>query len=939
MAAPGAPTAPPARPGWDTFRSVRVRLDNAAGGLQNLGRDMRETINSYLEDYRRRGAETAFGHRRGLRQVAWSYRRVAEAAARFARELEGRGVNHGDRVVLWAANGPEWVAAFFGCTLRGAVVVPLDLESAPDFVERVCAQTSARLLLASAETKGRAASLGRPALALEELEQTVERHPAGPYEGARVGTDDIVEIIYTSGTTAEPRGVVLTHRNLLANLAPLEEEIARYLRWERIVHPLRFLNLLPLSHVFGQFMGIFVPQLLGGEVHFQDSLNPSEVVGRIRRQRISVVVTVPRLLETLREHVERQEEAAGSLDEFRREIEAAKGTHPVARLWRFRRVHRRFGWKFWAFVAGGATLPEETETFWRRLGFAVLQGYGMTETASLISVNHPFKSGHGSVGKILPGHEVRLAEDGEILVRGANVSPGYWNGGLEAAPRDGWLRTGDLGEMDEAGNIFFRGRKKDVIVTASGLNIYPGDIEAALDRQPEIKMSAVVGVEGPRGPEPVAVLIPRRGDCGPEELAAAVERANAALARHQQVLSWRAWPEADFPRTPTQKVRKRDIVARLGLEAGGGGGLDAGRGPGAGARDATLAVAAESALTPGSDPLAGAGAARDAANAPGASLHGLLSAIRPAAAGARAPGADLASAKLSTDLKLDSLGRVELMSAIEDRYQIEVDEASFTEATTVGDIERLVREGGRSGARAAQYPYPEWAQRFPTSWFRVVFYYAVVLPITSVLCWVRVRGRDRLAGLRGPALFVSNHITYFDHALILSALPGRFRRRFAIAQEGERLRRWRHSPGGAPLLTRLRRLAQYYLVVSIFNTFSLPQKSGFRRSFAFAGETVDRGYNVLVFPEGTRTEHGRLHPFKTGAGLLALNLGVPVVPVRIDGLYELKRSGRRGFAAPHNVTVSFGEPVVYPSDEDPARVAADLQARVAALADPGPSGP
>ncbi|HYE12835.1 MAG TPA: AMP-binding protein, partial [Pyrinomonadaceae bacterium] len=387
---------------------------------------MRSSINSYLGDYLRRGSETAFAHRRGLRVERWSYRRTAEAAYHFARELEARGVGRGERVLIWGVNSPEWVAAFFGCAARGAVVVPLDVESAPDFVARVREQTKARLVLFSEETREAAGRLeGLPRLALEELEGTAARHSPEPFEAEGVGAGDLLEIIYTSGTTAEPRGVVLTHGNLLANLAPIEEEVGKYLRWERLVHPIRFLSLLPLSHVFGQFMGIFVPQLLGGEVFFQNSLNPSEIIGSIKRQRVSVVVTVPRLLETLREHVERQEEARGRLAEFRRAIEEAKGAHPAARLWKFRRLHRRFGWKFWAFVTGGATLAEETETFWRRAGFAVLQGYGMTETASLITVNHPFKSARGAVGKILPGHEVKLGEGGEILVRGKNVSPGY----------------------------------------------------------------------------------------------------------------------------------------------------------------------------------------------------------------------------------------------------------------------------------------------------------------------------------------------------------------------------------------------------------------------------------------------------------------------------------------------------------------------------------
>jgi long-chain acyl-CoA synthetase len=890
---------------------------------------MRSTIDSYLDDYLKRGRETAFAHRRGLRLVRWSYGRVAETAFRFARELEGRGVSKGDRVLLWAANGPEWVAAFFGCVLRGAVVVPLDLESVPDFVSRVQGQTQARLALVSAETLCAASALGLPLLGLGELEETLSRHDGSRYESRDVTPDDLVEIIYTSGTTAEPRGVCLTHRNLVSNLAPLEAEMQKYLRWVRLVHPVRFLCLLPLSHVFGQFMGILVPQLLGGEVIFQEALNPSEVVNTIRTRRVSVVVTVPRLLDSLREHVERREDAAGRLADLRRRIERAKGSHPLSRLWLFRRVHGYFGWKCWAFVTGGATLGAETENFWGRLGFAVIQGYGMTETASLITVNHPFKPGRGSIGKTLPGHEVKLDETGEILVRGANVSPGYWRGGTrEPLADDGWLRTGDLGEMDEAGNIYFRGRKKDVIVTAAGLNVYPGDIEAALDRQPEVRQSAVVGVEGARGPEPLAVLIMREAGADP---APAVERANATLARHQHVRRWTVWPESDFPRTATQKVRKRDILERLKAEQLAADETRDGTAGGAKPATANNGVQSTSEGARGVEGAAVGGAAHGARHSTqGASPSSLIAALA-ARAGGEAPASLDSSTSLSTDLKLDSLGRVELLSALEDRYQIEIDEASFTAATTIGEVERIVSEGGVRAEEAAQYPYPAWTQSPPVRWFRVAFFYAVVLPITSLLCWARVTGRGNLRDLRGPALFVSNHITYFDHALILSALNGRHRRRLAIAQEGERLRWWRSPPPGTNALRRLRWRAQYFLVVTIFNTFSLPKASGFRRSFAYAGESVDRGYSLLVFPEGIRADEPGMSPFRGGIGVLASQLGIPVVPLRIDGLLELKLSGRRGFAAPHRVAVRIGEPVTYSRDEDPARITADLERRVKEL--------
>jgi long-chain acyl-CoA synthetase len=901
---------------------------------------MRSTINSYLDDYLRRGAETAFAHRQGLRLVRWSYARVAETAFRFARELEARGTHKGERVLLWASNGPEWVAAFFGCALRGVVVVPLDLESAPDFVSRVQFQTKAALLLVSTATKRHADGLNLPTLLLEDLEAIVSRHSHAPYPARDVAGSDLVEIIYTSGTTAEPRGVCLTHRNLLANLAPLEVEIQKYLRWERLIHPVRFLCLLPLSHVFGQFMGILVPQLMGGEVIFQDTLNPSEIVAAIKRQRISVVVTVPRLLDTLREHVERREASQGRKLDLTRDLARAKGAGALKRLWIFRRLHRYFGWKFWAFVTGGATLEDETETFWGRLGFAVIQGYGMTETASLITVNHPFKPGRGSIGKTLPGHEVKLDETGEILVRGANVSPGYWRGetaqpfsddGETAAPlsEEGWLRTGDLGEIDDAGNIYFKGRKKDVIVTAAGLNIYPEDIEAALNHQPEVKQSAVVGVEAPRGPEPLAVLIMRDSKADP---ASVVARANQKLARHQHVRRWQVWPGTDFPRTPTQKVRKRDILEHLHAEHLKQNG-DSNRKTPHGA-EAQLTKEAEAQLT--KETVRANVDSSLITHHPSLITHRSSLDTSPSSfiaslatrAGGEAPAALDASANLSTDLKLDSLGRVELLSALEDRYQIEIDEASFTAATTVGDVERIVRDGGGLSEETAQYPYPAWTQSTLFKWFRIAFFYAVVLPITSLLAWVRVRGKDNLRDLRGPVLFVSNHITYFDHALILSALPGRFRRSLAIAQEGERLRWWHRPPVGTPPLKRLRWLAQYFLVVTIFNTFSLPKASGFRRSFAYAGESVDRGYSVLVFPEGTRAEYLGMNPFMGGIGVLASKLAVPVVPVRIDGLLELKLSGRRGFSLPNTVTINFGEPVTYSRDDEPATITADLERRV-----------
>ena len=418
----------------------------------------RRSVVEYLASFLRRGRECAYVQQRGYRAERWSYRQVAETAFRFARELERREIGKGERVLLWGPNSAEWVAVFFGCALRGAIVVPIDEAGAADFTQRVYQQVDARLLVGS-----RAHVLPSiPVVALEDLPEILSAHAATPYEAAAIGPADVLEIVFTSGTTAEPKGVVITHGNVLGNIAPLETEIGRYLKYERLVHPVRFLNLLPLSHVFGQFLGIFLPQLMGGTVIFQDALNPGEVIRAIRRERVSVLVAVPRMLQALKEKVERDLEDECELEDFRRRFQAAEGKHFLHRWWIFRRVHRQFGWKFWAFISGGAALDPVTEEFWGRLGYAAIQGYGLTETTSIVSVNHPFRLGKGSIGKVLAGREVKLAPDGEILVRGSGIAAGYWTGHelQPIAGRPGLVRDGRYRRARRRGQFVFQGAQE-----------------------------------------------------------------------------------------------------------------------------------------------------------------------------------------------------------------------------------------------------------------------------------------------------------------------------------------------------------------------------------------------------------------------------------------------------------------------------------------------
>ncbi|MBZ5661659.1 MAG: AMP-binding protein [Acidobacteriia bacterium] len=849
----------------------------------------RPSLIEYIGEFARHGTGIAYAHWSGYRTVRWSFRDVAKVAAQFARELEAREIEPGDRVLLWGRNSPEWVAALFGCLLRGAVAVPMDQGAALDFVARVAGQVDAKLLIVSRENE-HGAKFG-PAVLLDSLRESVAHHSSEPYASPPLDRNSIAQIIFTSGTTLDPKGVVISHGNILANLEPLEEGMQPYLKWERFVHPLRFLALVPLSHIFGQFMGVWVPPLLGATVFFQDTLVPSEIISAIKRERISVLVSVPRVLESLRNKIERDLDAGESLETFRRDFEAAANEKFLRRMWRFRKIHRLFGWKFWAVISGGAALDPETEQFWERTGFAAIQGYGLTETTSLVSVNHPFRIGRGSIGKVLPGREAKVDENGEILVRGENVAAGYWQG-REIHPIAGkgdegqWFHTGDLGAVDAEGNLYFKGRKKNVIVTPAGLNVYPEDLEAGLRREPEIKDCVVMGLERGGNAEPCAVLLLRdeRKVKQPRHAAGILARVNESLAEYQRMRSWFLWPEADFPRTATGKPKLAEIRAAVEAQYGSGSGSSG--------WPATNGGIAELIAR-----LQGADSGRDP------------------------------NANLDSDLRLSSLDRVELLGAIEDRYQIDLNETRFTAARTVGELENLVRAA--SPVRT-EFVFPRWAQRWPVTWIRTFIYYLLTWPATHLMAHPRVLGRENLRGVKGPVLVVCNHVIYLDVGFVLAALPMRLRHRLAVAMGGERLAEMRRPPADWSLFRRWLARVKYFLVVSLFNVFPLPKSSGFRESFRFAGDLADRGWSVLVFPEGDLTPDGKLQPFRAGIGLLANNLNVPVVPLRMDGGYEIREAGKL-FNRPGRIRVHVGAPVKFPAGADPQEIAQELERRVADL--------
>ena len=815
----------------------------------------------------------------GYRSWSHSYAEVGAASRAFAARLARHGIVKHDKVIVWAENRPEWIVALWGCILAGAVVVPIDYRSSRDLVEKVRSITSAKLVVIGEEVDATHAISGADTWRLVEIDwNVVAQNLSSAPPVVTITKDDVAEILFTSGATAEPKGVLITHRNLLANIVPIEREVEKYRKYGRPFFPLRFLNLLPLSHMFGQAMATFIPPMLPGVTIFIRGYNPAEIVRQIKKRRVSVLVSVPKILEVLREHVSRTlPEAANP---------SADSMHVAKRWWRYRRTHRLFGFKFWSFVVGAAPLDAALEEYWSRLGFLVIQGYGLTETAPIVSLNHPFAARKGSVGKAIAGLEVRIAPDGEILVRGENVTSGYVGGTAAdqaAFDPEGWFHTGDIGEIDAQGQLYIRGRKKEMIVTPEGLNVFPDDVEKVLNQSAGVRESAVVGRTSGGQERVHAVLVLDAANAGRAD--DIVREANRQLADHQRIRGVSVWPTEALPRTEgTKKLKRREI--KSWVEQGG-------------------------------QPIAAAAA--------GSGISALLS---------RYAGDRQVSANTTLEeLGLSSLERVELMVALEDSFQKSVDESAFSEARTIGELQQLLeRPQTPETASKEQFEFPAWNQNRIVRAIRAMSLATWILPLGRVFAHVRVTGREHLESIRGPVIFASNHQSHMDTPVILIAL-GRRRYRVATAMAKEFFKA-HFFPEQFSRREYVTNSLNYYLAAFFFNAFPIPQReAGARQTLQYIGELVSRGTSILIYPEGERSHTGVIKTFRPGIGMIAARLDVPVVPVRIDGLDRVLHPTWK-MATPGPVSVTFGAPIHLRGD-DYAQSAKQVEEAVRAIGGSG----
>ncbi|MFN8522453.1 MAG: AMP-binding protein [Chloroflexota bacterium] len=521
----------------------------------NQGTELHTLVDLLQLSRARYGDRVALALRSREGREEWTYNDLAVRAAAVRIGLERLGVGPGDRVAIWSPNEPWWPAAMFGVFQVGAVLVPLDARGTADFARRVVALTECKVVLLGrdqlsqiGEVSAAALPLGSFADCIPDAERAVD--PPRP-----IGARDLAEIVFTSGTTGEPKGVMVTHGNLAANVVSFSPHLPGNPDY-------RLLSLLPLSHLFEQTVGLCYLLWCGSSVTYVQTLQPASIFEAVNLDRINGILAVPQVLNLFYQAIEREVQRLGK--------QRAWGiAHAVAarlpfglRKYLFKNVHAKLGGAFQFFVSGGAHLDPIIAERWERMGIAVIQGYGATECSPAVTATSLARRKLDSIGKPLPCNEVRLAEDGEIVVRGANVSPGYWNNprATEEVFRDGWYHTGDIGSIDAEGYVYIRGRKKNLIVLGNGMNVYPEDVEAALLQAPGVRDAVVLGLPDGIGDVQVhAVLLLAEGATAAEVTRAA----NRSLAAHQRIGGSTVWPDPDFPRTPTLKAKRQPIVEHV----------------------------------------------------------------------------------------------------------------------------------------------------------------------------------------------------------------------------------------------------------------------------------------------------------------------------------------------------------------------------------------
>jgi long-chain acyl-CoA synthetase len=829
-------------------------------------RDLLEMLEACTHAWRHRVALRGMD---GEHQERFTYGEVNRYACRVGSYLLSQGLKRGDRVLLLSENRPEWPISYFGILRAGATAVPVDRSLTEQEVLNIARRAEAKVCLLSEECArdlpGLFLSLTAEGVHVCSLGEAMSGDPAHPDGIGPVrrtaAPDDVASLIFTSGTTGNPKGVMLTHRNFTSLVAKLAGAFGVHVGDG-------VLSVLPLHHTFEFSAGFLTPFSCGTEITYLDELTSDRLNEAMQSGHITAMVGVPALWQLLHRKITQEianrpplvEQIIRTLLEAHGELRNRSSLNLGKLL--FRPVHNRFGGRMRFLVSGGSALPDEVHKTFHELGFQLVEGYGLTEAAPVLTVSdaRSNKRQVGTVGKALPGIEIRILEPdndgiGEVIARGSNVMAGYFTDreATEAVIKDGWLHTGDLGRLDAEGRLYLVGRKKDVIIDANGKNVYPDELEDLYGQSPLLKELSIVGLPDDAGGEKVACLcVPDYGDRPREEVRRELEehfrRTGADLAFYRRVKVLRFW-DGELPRTSTRKVKRKLVVEelkrlermaasaeRVRERAQGGGGVG----------DWLFPLIAEVSNRP-------------------------LSEVRP-------------EADLSTDLGFDSLMLTELSSALEQAGVPLPTVEDLTQVQTVEDLRKLVASAGR---RASVDPQAREIVREAGEGEELNL--EVPEPLAAVgrqlvglgqqaifgsLFEVKVRGEQFIPQNRN-FLVIANHASHLDMGLVKRVLGEQGTRLTALAA--------RDYFFDTPL--------KRAWFENFTNLIPMDRQGSLRESLRLAGAAVRQGYNLLIFPEGTRSLTGELQEFKPTLGYLALTYEVDVLPVYLKGTYEALPKG------------------------------------------------
>ncbi len=800
-----------------------------------------KTLIDLFESFRKRDKE-AFIFRTGIRRFTFTYANLYEFSRRMSSYLKDQGIKKGDRVAIWAPNDPFWAVSYFGIILTGAVVIPIDFASGKKRAGTIVKLSGAKFIIQSIyKFEKLPAGLGLKTVMTEDLVFLLKsQNPIKKIFIANQG--DIVEIVYTSGTTGDPKGVILTHKNIVSNILGACDHI-------NLPKNFNFLSVLPLSHMLEQTVGFLIPLYRGDKIIYLRTIKPSSVMEGLSKENVAIMLVVPKFLVLLKNIIER-ELAIKHLRFFLGSLFLKKIISPLIRC--------KFGNNFQMFMTGGAALPVDVFMFWKEMGFKVIEGYGLTECSPIVCANTMYEQIPGSVGKPLRGIKIKV-DNQELLVKGESVFSGYYQNAEESeiAFKDGWFRTGDFVDITD-GRLIIKGRKKDVIINSSGINIYPDEIETIINGMDGVKDACVIGLNKGEGEKVHAVLLLKNKNIDAHKI---IKSANERLDPLQQIEGFSLWDDFDFPRTTTLKIQKFKVKERL------------------------LQDNKKPSFNLISDPL-----------------------ISILANVSKKPESEIKeNSLLASDLMLSSLSRLELVNYLEQEYRIDLEDTVINQNTTVSILRKLLQKREKTKKQRGLWL---WLNNPIGRVIREILDILFQKPLANLFFDLRARGLSNLKDIKGPVVFISNHVSYLDQPAIMYSLPRRIRYKIASATREEFFFR----KEGTSLFNKI--LFPYTMVA--FNAFLLPQKSGFRESLSFMGSLIDQGVSILIFPEGSRTKDGRLQGFMSGLGLMVKEFQVPVVPIKILGMEKIYPRGSR-VPKKGKCTVIFGKPIEF-TTETPSEI-------------------